>query len=680
MMPGPKPAREAAEKRSPAFLEVGAGLLLVVFPPAAAGALSLAGLGRRVALRPTSWVVIWCGYLLPIAVVALVTGRGLLMPALQAAFGIGLGLLVAVRRPRAVVLGVVVGLLAATTAGLLERELSRRMWWDASTPMGLTDLLTGVSQLSGDSPGWHRNGLRLFEKTWRLPAAAPADPLDRVLTFDLRGESRALGWQWYTNDPATTQELLSEEGQSFARIGELVAPIVRRVRTEAPLAGRTVRATVELRSDDPAELGDELGIAVRTFEPSAALRQPVDVDSSWQTFQVIFTFPAEARQPTFEVVIGTAPAGQLDVRNLRVEESLAGAWKDLGAAEPAGVNLRVPVPGVHVFSQPTLNVRPTSEWTSQSLLVPWELTAGVEHLGAHLQLESGTRVELRNVALGPAGGGRSLAVAEPKSRSSLLFEQANLAGHAYVAAGLLALLLALGGRRLSNPLATSEDIGWRPFAAALIIAVVMLAAVTTTGSRAAFFGGVAGAGILVGGAVLSRGPGSRRQLTALTVGLALAVTAVVAVGADGDLLGRLAFWEEGGSANQVSRGEVWQAAVAGIRQQPLSGWGETGFPDLWRSLHPSDGRAVPQHAHNFWLQSTVAFGLPGLLSALWLSGALLLVAFRTRGTAGLIVVGTLLAMQLVDNTLTHLGVLLPLVALLDVRPDRRGCASSRTWG
>src|SRR5690606_14209606 len=191
------------------------GVLAVIFPPAAAGLLLLAGAARGQRRLHRAWPIIWAGYLLPLAAVGLLTGHDWLTPTLQALFGVALGLVVAVDRPRALTIGITVGLVVATGAGLLERELSRRLWWDASTPLGVTQLLSGVSELSGDSAGWTRNGVRLFAKSWdtRSTGVAP-----HTLSFELRGTSPYHGWQWYTNDPTTDQQLLFEGDEPFTRL------------------------------------------------------------------------------------------------------------------------------------------------------------------------------------------------------------------------------------------------------------------------------------------------------------------------------------------------------------------------------------------------------------------------------------------------------------------------------
>lgn len=654
------------------------GVLLIVFPPAAAAAMLLAGAARRLRRPPSAWLVVWAGYLLPVAAVAVVTGRDLLMPTLQAIFGVALGLLVVVARPRALTIGIAVGLVAAAGAGLLERELSRRLWWDATTPTGVAQLLSGVSELSGDSDGWSRNGVRLFQKSWDTGSAGQAP---YTLSFDVRGTSPTFGWQWYTNDPATVQQLLVEGKEPFTRLSGLVASVVKRVRTAEPLAGRTVRATVDLRSAAAITLADEIALALRTFEPSASLRQPVEIGPEWQTFQATFTFPAEARQGAFEVVIGATAVEHLDVRDLRLEESKAGEWIAFGPAEPAGVNVRVPLTGVHVFAQPTLNLRPTSSWTSHSLQVPGELSgelAGglarelpvdLKHLSALLQVESGTDIELRNVRL-VSDETQAAALAEPKARSRLLFEQANLAGHSYVASGLLALVLATAGAGGSMATVATRR---RRLAAGLVVTFAMQAAVATTGSRTAFFGGALAAIVLLISSQLPRSARPRRRLFMALAAAVMLVLAFVGFGVGGDALGRLAFWQDaGGGANQVSRVEIWETGLAGVRQAPLTGWGADGFREVWRSGHPGDDRAVPQHGHDFWLQMTVAYGLPGLLAALWLSGGLLLLAARTKRPEPLIVIAAVLAMQLLDHTLTYIGVLAPLVLLLNTGTSSPG--------
>ena len=665
-----------------------AGALLVIFP--VAGAVLLLARRRFKAANSSGWLIVWSGYLLPLAVVAVASGRGLLMPVLQTAFGIALGLFVTLDRRRALVLGVAIALAFAASAGLVERELSRRMWSDASTPMGIRQLLSGVSELSGESSGWTRNGVRQFEKTWllRRPAGS-AETEGYLLSFELRGTSPFYGWQWYTNDPATTQLLAFEGDRGYTLVEGLVSPIVKRLRTGAPLAGRTVRASLELRAPGGSGSDDDYVLALRTFEPSASVRRPVKLGRSWRRFELSLTFPAESVQGAFEVVLASATGSALDVRDLRLEELIDGEWVALGTPEPAGVTVRVPLPDVHVFAQPTLTVRPTAQWTAHTLRVPAGQLAGQGRLGALLQLEAGTDVALRDVRLTGAGTDGKVAMAEPKRRSKLLFEQENLAGHSYVTSGLLAMMLLLvGPARASRR--TQQDAGRRPrrrrLVGALVMAALSLAAVTTTGSRTALVGAVGGAAALLVGPWLTRATASGKRLLRWSLGALLAValllSALFALAPGSDALGRLAFWQDRGATNQVSRVEIWRTAVDGMMSAPLGGWGADGFPELWRARHPEDGRAVPQHAHNFWLQLGAAYGLPGLLAALWLSGGLVAMAVRTGRLGPPLLVGVLLTMQLFDHTLTYVGVLVPLVAAVNtVQPgNARLGESSRVAG
>jgi putative inorganic carbon (HCO3(-)) transporter len=69
----------------------------------------------------------------------------------------------------------------------------------------------------------------------------------------------------------------------------------------------------------------------------------------------------------------------------------------------------------------------------------------------------------------------------------------------------------------------------------------------------------------------------------------------------------------------AGRQEIWSAAIAMIRDFPLTGIGMGTFPQVLRALYPSfllSINAGTPHAHNLFLQIAVDLGLPGL--ALWL--------------------------------------------------------------
>ncbi len=94
--------------------------------------------------------------------------------------------------------------------------------------------------------------------------------------------------------------------------------------------------------------------------------------------------------------------------------------------------------------------------------------------------------------------------------------------------------------------------------------------------------------------------------------------------------------------NFAVRRDVWQSALHGIRDYPITGIGLDAFRELLPTRYPAP--SVPNtydigHAHNQLLQAALDLGLPGLggYLAVWLAAALMLTRlWRKEGGVGLV--------------------------------------------
>jgi O-antigen ligase len=68
----------------------------------------------------------------------------------------------------------------------------------------------------------------------------------------------------------------------------------------------------------------------------------------------------------------------------------------------------------------------------------------------------------------------------------------------------------------------------------------------------------------------------------------------------------------------VLRLEIWSRALAMIGDMPYTGIGLNSFPLILAHFYPGFVLGTEVHAHNFFLQTAVDLGLPGLLALLWL--------------------------------------------------------------
>ena len=642
--------RTRSGERWPSFLGGLAAFCLVVFPPAGFLALTLRFflVRPRADLRP--WLVVWVALLLPFCI-RLFAGSIETWLLLQFGIVMGFAYLSAALAKRPVFFGFLLGLLVVALIGGIERERSRQLWIDSASPQTLSDRLKGVTVLSGDSDGWRRNGLRLFQKSWALEPGIE----ELELTFQARSVDGATGWQWYETSPATVQELIQQGDERFVRVENPVddpASIIRRVNTGGSVAGRTFRARLDLRAPAPSRGSGCNGLQLRTFEPSFQACESIGLSEHWQRYTIETAFPTSSRQPVFELVIGEMDALQFDVRDVTIEEFLGDSWVPIAPIEPAGITLRMSLPEVHQFSEPTQGFVPTEEWRAYSMSLTHPAIAHLSRADLLLQLESGNVVSLRDIELASLTPG----IADPRPysfpRFELWYPHPNLAGQSFASSGIVMTSLAGG------------------IAAIGVGAVTTILSIVPTGSRAAWFAALFG--LLWLPLVLLKG----RWRLALLIVMAAALIALVAVAGPSNL-GRLAVWSSD-SGNRTDRLEIFRVALAAFQQHPLLGIGDApqDFMNFWRDNYSGSSLEVITHAHNLWLQFAAAYGLSGLIAIVWLTGGLVYTAWRAAGLTGLALVVPILVMNSVDYTLFYAGVLLPLVVGLNCHRSAKRTSSA----
>lgn len=629
--------------RGERLLEATAAVALVLYPPVAAVLLISRGLLLRRARLNRAWLFAW-GWLLVLGLFVLARERdaGLL---LQAILGVIAGSFLFVHWRRTFLVGLLVGFSIVLLVGVAAREQSRIQWNDSSEPQTLSQLITRTSKLSGDSAGWRRNGVRLIEKSWLLNSNVQL----LELRLDLRDIGSTHGWQWYTNSASTKQELKSEAGLPYTHVTNLNSYLARRARTTAPLGGKSVRASLELRAS-AAITHEGCALQLRTFDPPLSICEPLTLDDSWHSYEMLFSFPSEATHTIFDITIAEVDVEYLDIRSLAIETLEEDVWTPVAVLEPDGVLISFPQSGAHLYSYPTLHINPTPEWQSYSLKIESAAPTTQQQISAVLQLDAGTAIEVRNVSLlaGPPGAQQQL-VPTSWARSGLWFEQPNLAGHTMATLGVLGLIVS-----------PAPGIGFTSVA----VLVASVGAVSLTGSRAAWLG------VLVGGAWvlwlrLTRRGRRAMALTALFAALAIAGIGEFRTG------GRLQFTDLQ-DRSSVTRFEIWRVAWAGFMDSPFIGKGTGGFASAWHSHRPEDLREAPTHAHNLWLELALRYGLLGLSGILWLNGCLLRLAWKRGRWQGLVLVTSVLLMNFLDYSFTYSGVLFPLTLGINALGNRQG--------
>lgn len=624
-------------------------------------ALKLSAWLRRAA--PLGWL--WLAAVGPLLVYVLVVQRSvgtIFGTALQLALACALALPLRLpRHPRAfrwLLLGVL-GL--SLVGGTAEREFSRNDW-QVSDKAGLWSSLRGQNTVQ-----------KVGFRSWNAAGAEQAN-----LTMDVRLRSGNPGWDWFRSNSRFALEQRREADVSFTRVtfpekqaAEGQPYLMRTFDTRESLQTRIFKVIFEIRrapppgsarvtagvagaevtgtEPPPLERGEPIGgrdcsgVSLQAWNERGGGRcLPLTLTGSWQRYSLSWRVPDEI-DPAAHVVrflVQGFGGETLDLRRVLLFRGLA----SLGPLQPQGGAVQIAWGGAPE-AHSGFSFVPTSEWRTLSLdAVKGDQPS--DTLSVQLSGGDGLVLETRNVLV-TTPDGAPLPAAVSSARQTIVFGDPNLAGHTLGTLGLAFVSLA-------SPL-------WAVLGAALT-----LFGMTLTGSRAALVGVVAGL-LWLGWLALPK----HRRLKRTYLGLVL----LVAVGGAGLLLlaqfwPRLAALRLLSLSEVTSRSDIWQAALSAFAAHPWSGLGAGGFARYWAAEH--SGEAV-QHAHNFWLEAAVSYGVLGLVSALALTLGLLLLAQRWGGIRALALVGGVLVMNLFDTTLFYSGVLFPLMLTLAAfRPSSPG--------
>ncbi|MBK8047819.1 MAG: O-antigen ligase family protein [Anaerolineales bacterium] len=171
-----------------------------------------------------------------------------------------------------------------------------------------------------------------------------------------------------------------------------------------------------------------------------------------------------------------------------------------------------------------------------------------------------------------------------------------------------------------------RDVRWWLVSIATLVMLVVLA---LTQSRAGLLGAATGAVLIV----LLPWRWGRWLLAFLVVSVAVGLF----IGRD-QLMAQLAdVSPTDGLHTLISRTAIWDAALRGVYDFPLTGMGLGTFRAIMSVLYPLDNYTVAYdlaHAHNFFLQTALDMGLPGLIAllAIYLLAGVQTIALWRRGT------------------------------------------------
>lgn len=548
------------------------------------------------------------------------------------------------RRDRAL-RGLVVGACLVLALVLWEGRQARSLWTSVGTQAASHDLatrMTGVQRLTGsDGPVWDD-----ARRTWRWPRAVrPGEAVPARLTFDARLLSGAPGAFWTVAGRGLDAEpAASDDGApaTIVEVSEAADPTAYLARSYLlpGEGGWDVAYAVPLRSTGPEEACGVL--VVRTGQ--ADVQPPLSFCAPHEGAVLSGTasLPGIAAAASVEVVL-TRLTGDLRVGRTTLTASGPDGRSVELISERTGVRVAV---GPRADGARPATIAPRAAWTRYevplSLRRPADDTARIT---AHLKVEDGLAVEVRDAVLSVGADGRAAAPVAGRAfeRTRLATDHPNILGHA---SALVAVTLLVAG---VAPVPTAVGV------AAAVVTIGL------TGSRAAILVvAAAAAWIAARRARRLRARGGPRARRAVLVLAALVAAAIVAVTA-GWLFGDgAALVERFRRSSGPARADIWSAAASALAAHPLAGLvGDCRtFAAYWREAFAADhGGASAAHAHDFVLHWAASYGVAGLLAAVATLVALVRRAAERAGMPGLAVAAALVVLNVVDASLLNATVL-----------------------
>ena len=529
-------------------------------------------------------------------------------------------LIVPVRVLRPALVAILVFFLLAAVSGPL---LASRIWQDPQA-LSLADALANSR---------HNMVTTLAARSWELPTNVG----ELELSFEARLAKGTFGWDWFRSTGGFELTPLEEDGTPFTRV---VTPrggdpyLMRTFELNGSAGGRTFRVALEMRSPSSIPAEGCRGVWLQTWGPGGEAKcEAANLGPDWRPVELEWTAPAASESSIIRVVLNDFDGLSYDVRDVKLYELTDGRERRLEPTLQEGVGLTLVWGNEVRETQAEQTFVPTSTWQpfKFSLSPPRDASSlqALLLLGSTQSLD--TQVEVRGTKLENASGPPPTPV-PTYPRAQLWFSHPNLAAHT-----LLSLVLAT--------LATTSSLS-------LTLIVSSLAALTVVliRSRAAWLALLLGAGWF---SFLTPPLTSRRRL-----GVLLAVVILIGAG-----IFSVNSFRSGVFANRTgtSRLEIWRVAGGALLEHPWGGIEQTGFSDYWREAYRGNSQELVTHAHNLWLEFAAAYGLPGLVAILWLTGGLLILAWRWGRWRGLALVIPVFIMNIFDTTFFYSGVLFPLL-------------------
>lgn len=585
--------------------------------------------GRYLRLQRWAWAASPAFGLL--VVHQLLTGHpvGALTWGLQLLAALVLGSVMFIRPNR---LGLLASAVVVLLSGLLllERIGTAHVWSNDNSAFFdlVSPLATKTQVIVGDGQYLYR--------TWDL-ASTNSGVNDVEVTFEARAESKDFNGAWFIGDGQAGAEPISLRAASSGDSTPTFYPtdggnyIYRRAHTGAPIAGRHFRATIETRSllSAAAPTCGRILLA----EPGARHKEEAELCpvAEWRSKEIMWTVPSSATRPEIDLLLIGFTGGQIQIKELQIEEMIEDRWTSVGVPAPTGAEIRLSWPDRDWRVGSSHRFIPEDTWKRYNVTLPTPSLMPGHALTGALSTETGTRVAIRNLELRPTRHSAQL-LARPRSvRHRLWYPHPNILGHSLLALTTVAVVLGSPTH-------------------ALLALPAGVAGITMTGSRA---GLLALLPVLLFRLLSRRSPHQHRSVTLpfIIIGL-LAIVGILQVSA----------FER--SEQDIPRQEIWAESFTAVLEYPLLGLGaESEFRTYWQSR--TGGDTEVSHAHNFWLQWSSVYGVAGAVAAIWWTAALVFLASRPYPKLGLALVTPFMLMNLFDTTLISSGVFVPLLAAIN---------------
>jgi O-Antigen ligase len=505
---------------------------------------------------------------------------------------------------------------------ILERLFLPSAWYPYQSD-SLLEAISGkpVTRKAGEA-------LKVYSRFWKLPRASKAE-----LNFNARVFSKDQRDIWGRSLLSMTTSWVSDPAGSFTRVKSGLGGdsyLYRSVNTSLPIAGQQFRIEIQMRSRQNIPASGCRGVWLQENGGKYASQCfPTALTPNWKTFRFEWVAPRDATTSSIRVVLNDFDGLEYDVRDLLLSEKRDGKWVTFDQTEPTGASIWLSYKGLN---ESQLNVPLVVDRGWQAYRLEAEPSASAL-LTASLWLEGGLGVEVKNVhwnVVTPNSVMPTPLLVNP-FRSAAWYQNPNIAGHSLAALIFLILLLS------------------PTFWVGMVAACLATVGIFFTESRAAWLAIVIGIPWLFWFYV----PKSKKSFFLVCTGFVMIF--VVMIGGQ-DIFGRLISIDQ----SEASRQSIWRVAFKTMFDYPWGLPNEKSFSSQYALIYPSISESI-QHAHNFWLQMGVRFGILGFFVSL--AGAIFLLRFfRLKGKwLGVAFIVPIFLMNIFDYSLDNINVWLCIV-------------------